>query len=220
MIIKKFSVLYLSIFIAVTGSTVLASPAGAAQWLVNGASILGLQSTETTGTLKLIAEGEPIIGTVEVTCSMILDGTISPAGLDEVTSLLNLKGEAISGTPLTGASLACTNVSKCASPEAWAVNLPWESHLEGPSIDLTTDPVGVGYEVKCKGVIGEPSDTCQIKLIISRLENIGAENDVSVLTEEVKKLGCEVAGLNKGSIVSTPKAILKVLEGLALATSE
>jgi len=196
---------------------VMASMASAAEWLVDGAAITALQSTETIGELKLVAEGEPIIGTVEVTCSGILDGTISPAGLDEVTELLSLTGTAISKTGLTGTSLPCTNTSKCTTPEVWAVNLPYSSKLESTTDDDTSVAAGIGFEVKCKGIIGEPSDTCTQALGLATLEASG-----SVLlgtTNEIKTSNCTTAGTAKGSLISPSASEIKVLEGLTLATS-
>ena|ERR1700684_1092854 len=217
---KKIHILGAAVFAVFALTAVMASMASAAEWLVDGAAITALQSTETVGELKLTAEGEPIIGTVEVTCSGILDGTISPGGLDEVTELLSLAGVAISKTPLSGTALSCTNTAKCTTPEVWAVNLPYSSQLASTTDDVTSVAAGIGFEVKCAGIIGAPSDTCTQDSMLSILENMGTpENNVLASTSEVKTASCTTAGVDKGSIESPSAAAIKVLEGLVLATS-
>lgn len=196
-------------------SVIVASTVCAAEWLVDGASITELRSVETIGSLSLLATGEPIIGNVEVSCSQIFDGTISPGGLDEVTGALTTSGEFISTTPLSAPSLLCTNTLKCTSPEVWWVSFPYTSKLESTHIDVNTGTVG--FEIKCKGIIGEPSDTCVQTSVESLLEISGSV--VLSTTNEAQKANCQVAGALKGSIKSLGASSIQVLEGLGLATS-
>ena len=190
------------------------------EWRVDGAALTALQSVETTGEIKLVAEGEPLIGTVEVICSQILDGTISPGGAGEITELLTLTGVAVSKTALSGTGLACTNVSKCSSPELWAAGLPYQSKLESPTDDVITGSSGVGFEVRCKGVIGEPSETCTQSSVLATVENSTTpETAVLSTINEIKKSNCIVAGSLKGSLISPSAASIKVLEGLVLEAS-
>jgi hypothetical protein len=187
------------------------------EWRVDGAALTALQSVETTGEIKLVAESEPIIGTVEVLCSQILDGTISPGGAGEITELLTLTGVAISKTALSGTSLGCTNVAKCPSPELWVVGLPYQSKLESPTDDVITGSSGVGFEIKCKGIIGEPSDTCTQSSVLATLENSTTpETTVLSTINEIKKSNCSLAGSLEGSLITPSAASIKVLEGLVL----
>jgi hypothetical protein len=192
------------------------------RWRQNGAEITTLLSSETVGELKLTAEGEPIIGTVEVTCSGILDGTVSPGGEDEVTELLSLSGEAISLTGLSGTALSCTNTSKCATPLVWAIGLPYKSELLAEEENETTKEIlkpldetsatEIGYEVQCMGVLGEPSDTCKQTKVTGTLENMTGEN-VLASVKEIKTSNCATAGANKGSIESVAPGEIKLLTG-------
>lgn len=186
------------------------------EWLVDEARITELLSTETIGELTLKVENVPVLGTVEVLCSGILDGTISPEGMDEVTEVLTLAG--------VNGPILCINILNCPTPLAVAVGLPYTTELgaavEGKSLSDETSAAEVGYEVTCMGIIGEPKEKCTQPKVISTLENMGApDNDVLVTINEEKTGNCHNAGANEGSIKTDEPSLLQVLEGLSLAVS-
>lgn len=102
-----------------------------AEWLEAGATIGLAQLVEEEGELNSINlnAGGLEIG-VELLCSVILYGTVGPASEDSITSLLNLIGAEISGVPLVGLALECTNTRDCTEQLVWAEGLPWRTELE------------------------------------------------------------------------------------------
>jgi len=103
-----------------------------AEWLASGAAVTTNLSTETTHEL-LFEDVNTAIGKVAVLCSGFLDGWVGPNSLGWVSEVLNLAGEAISTTALTGLALECTAQGGCESssaPKVWLLNLGWETEVE------------------------------------------------------------------------------------------
>lgn len=103
-----------------------------AEWLDNGVAVTANSSTETTDEL-LLEDTKASLGKVAVLCSELLDGWVGPNSLGWVSEILNLAGEAISTTPLTGLALECTAQEGCESSSAakiWPLNLGWETGVD------------------------------------------------------------------------------------------
>jgi hypothetical protein len=164
---KKLQAVMLALVAAFVFSALLAEVASAettllAEWLANGAEITTNLNSQTSGSL-LLEDTSTIAGSSAVKCSAILDGTIGANGADEITKVLNLKGEeigALGGLALLGegAGTDCQTVTGCAegsaaSPiEVWPVGLPWKTELflmeNGEFLDLVS-ATEVGYEILC-----------------------------------------------------------------------
>ncbi len=209
---KKIHVLGLALFAVLAVSAVSASMASAAIWEIGAKEVTENLPVATTGELTLTAKEEPIIGTVKVLCSGVLDGTVGLAGVDNVTEVLSLTGELISSTALSGTALTCTNVEKCTSPLVWPDGLPWPSKLLSATED-ESKATEIGFYVQCMGIIGEPSDLCvQATVLGLKLKNVAT--GVEVETNEIEKANCTTAGANKGSIVSDAPALITSPEGI------
>lgn len=104
-----------------------------AEWLVGGVAVATELSTQTSGELSLEDSKAPIIGKAKVLCGFILDGWVGPSGSGRVNEVLNLAGEAISSTPLSGLALECTAEAGCESgsaPKVWPIGLGWETEAK------------------------------------------------------------------------------------------
>ena len=102
-----------------------------ALWLFNGANVTSLLLIESTGELELVDKNAGKLGiTSRILCSGTFDGWVGPESLDENSELLNLSGEAISSTALTGKFLVCADTENCEKPEFWADGLPGETETE------------------------------------------------------------------------------------------
>jgi Trypsin len=103
-----------------------------AEWLANGVALTSELLTETSGEFSL-EDSKTALGKAKILCSGILDGWVGPSSLGWVSEILNLSGEAISTTPLTGLALECTSQEGCESstkPKVWPVGLGWETEVE------------------------------------------------------------------------------------------
>ncbi|HXP99471.1 MAG TPA: hypothetical protein VN845_05320 [Solirubrobacteraceae bacterium] len=220
---KKFYVLGLALVAVCAVGVMSAAGASAdvfllAEWLESGSGITATLLVEITGELALTETLDGI--KINALCSGILDGFIGPDGADEITELLNLAGEAISLTGLSGVALTCTNSANCGEPLAWALELPWLTLLvlleEGDEVFfadlLVNEKAGgsVGYEVECMSL--GISDTCKVTEAAALVENEGGGivniefSDAFTELAGLKLANCEVAGTEVG-----------IVEGLGLA---
>ena len=83
------------------------------EWLVGGAAVTTELLVEVEDELLLEDSKVPIIGKVDILCSVIYDGWIGPNSLDYLSEVLNLSGVALSGTPFIGESIDCTDQTGC-----------------------------------------------------------------------------------------------------------
>jgi len=230
---RKFHVLGLAL-VAVCAFGVL-SAAGAsaltfllAEWLSSGNPITTTMLSEITGELALTETLDGI--KINALCSGSLDGFIGPNGADEITELLNLAGESISLTGLTGTAISCTNSENCGEPLAWALELPWLSLLvlmedgtETFFADLLVNETSgdkVSYEVECMSL--GLADTCSVTEAASKVENIteGVNSeftDAFTTLAGLKLANCTIAGTEAGVVEGLG---LAVVSGVTLTASE
>jgi len=208
---KKHHILGLALLAVFAFSAILAVSASAAEtllaeWLVNGAVITALTSTETTGKLLLEDEKVPIAGKVAVVCEGILDGSVGPNGEDEITEVLTLAGVLVTKEK----PLSCPSQTACEGPgSVFPVGLPWHTLLILEEVGLFKDIVRqatAGYEVTCKVFGISSTDKC------TALENSGGKvsntgTDVVLTPEAILPNGnCSLGGNGAGKI--------QVIEGL------
>jgi len=158
----QFKVLGLALVAVFAFAVASAASASAevALWNANGVEVKENLASDTEGLLNLIVD--TILGDVNVHCEGIFDGTVGAGGVDEITALLNLAGEEISKTALSGLALDCSVVSAailCKAgelAEVWPAHLPWVTQLELSGTTIT-DRLGFksaagnhpGYAVFC-----------------------------------------------------------------------
>jgi hypothetical protein len=207
----------------------------AAEWLVGGVAVTAELATETTGEL-LFEDTKATTGKVAILCSGIFDGWVGPSSLGWVSEVLNLSGEAISTTPLTGLALECTAQEGCESsgaPKAWPVNLGWETEVDlmeqgGTFFDVLTLPHSgggnPGWEFECLVIGIAVTDECTASQDVAQLtlegtsllDKTSAEFDESA---EVKLATCSLGGEESGVVEGEGPIVLKA-GGELTASSE
>jgi hypothetical protein len=233
---RKFQTVLLALVAMVALGAMFASAASAettlaAEWLIGGAKITTAQSSETTGEILL----EDSKAGAAVVCSGILDGTVGPAAADQITKVLNLKGEEISSTPLSGLALLgtgsgapdCRSEATCAegsasSPiEVWPENLPWTTELvlmeNGEFLDRILKS---GYDLLCLILGINTSDLCEAaETTLPVVNNAGgfAETPGGKTAEPLAT--CSVGGEGSGVNETVGAATIKAASG-SLAVSE
>jgi hypothetical protein len=185
-LMQKFRQVVMILFAVFAVGVVVAESASAATTLL----ALWLWEGQTfTGDLPALAQGELLLqNTISgvkamALCSGDIDGTVNGLnGADKLTQLLDLAGNAISGTPLTGAFISCEGQENCTTPEAWAVHLPWNTLaalIEGIAgvefADFITNggAGNPGWYVTCHNVpiLGTVSDECTTEIGVTKLSN-------------------------------------------------
>lgn len=172
--IQLVGVVLLALFAlgALTATSAMASTL-LAEWLLNGTAITTEVLIEGSGEL-LLEDTKAILGSAAaVLCSGIGVGWVGPNSLDWVSEVLNLNGEAISTTPLSGLSLECTPQTGCetnTSVLVWPIGLPYTSEVElveqtgGPffaDIGRASTGGNAGWELTDCLVLGSPhEDEC------------------------------------------------------------
>jgi hypothetical protein len=151
-----------------------------AEWLVGGAAVTTELPTQTTAELAL-EDTKALVGKVKILCSFILDGWIGSNALGWVSEVLNLTGEAISSTPLSGLALECTAQAGCESgsaPKVWPVGLGWET--EAALMEYTSNYFTLlflphsgggnpGWEMECLVLGVAASDECKASESVAEL---------------------------------------------------
>jgi hypothetical protein len=227
---KKIHVVGLAMFAVFAFGAIAASSAFAEdRWLIDEVGVATLTSVQTSGVLLLVDLNTPI-GVSQIECSSILDGTVGPAGEDEITEVLTLAGVAYgkdnANNELEGEGLPCTGIQNCGEPLVWVYGLPWLSQLElvGTTFvdDFTSDNATkmLGYELECMTTIFKPVDLCEQTLFASTLENMLApESDVLGTVSEEQKGNCSLGGAGSEDTFSVEAGLTSTLDGLTLAVS-
>jgi hypothetical protein len=194
-----------AVFVFAAISSASAS-AEVALWLANGNDIGVLTNSQATGEL-LLENVIPLIGTIDVLCSGIFDGSVGANGEDEVTKVLNLAG--VEEKPLKCAVHATTNASLCANNEEAKVepiHLPWVSQLNLVEPASIKDQLGVagagkepGYTVEC--VTTKSKNECE-GVIFGTATNVTGGVELVNASEEAKT--CSLGkGFSEGSGLET-----------------
>jgi len=217
---KRFYAVGLAFAAVFALSAVVVSAAAAEQalWLENGNEITAKPATDSEGLLVLTVDS--FVGHVKIDCEGILDGSVGPNGVDEVTAVLTSGGALVSGTALTGTSLDCTVTestitSLCETgelAEVWGIKLPWVSQLGeltatepySDVLSLSTKPSG--YTVFCPIKGGE--ETCEGNPTSQVKNGVG---DVTATFANQKPAEDKCAGFGTEGLVEG--------EGLILLTS-
>jgi hypothetical protein len=188
-----------------------------AEWLVAGAALTSELATQTSGEI-LLEDTKAITGKLAVLCSGILDGRVGLKGLAWVSEVLNLAGEAISSTPLSGLALECTSQTGCETSMAakvWPVGLGWEAEaalyeeVGGNFFALLSLPhsggSNPGWEIECLVLGTSDVDECTTAEDIAELTLEGtkllkkASLAFAELTE-IKLLSCSQGGAESGVV--------------------
>jgi hypothetical protein len=154
-----------------------------AEWLEGGVANTEIMLVETTGSVEYMDNTAPVINKLAaVQCSRIRDGFVGPNGAAEITEILTLAGAAVSTAVLVASGLSCTNVTECASPIVWAVNLPWltllvlwEEGAETGFADLIQPHAGggnPGWAVECTVLGIKVEDTCTAPEAAASITNV------------------------------------------------
>lgn len=210
-------------------SALATTPALATEWLIDGVKLSKIEEIRETGELRAADLETPLIGAVEISCSYILSGTIGAGApsLGEFAALLNLAGETISSTPLSGLPLACNNVSNCTKPELWPVGLPWDTVIyeEGGAFIngyyKEAAEKQMGYEVVCHTLGITVADICE-KLAMTALIQNGMSGEALSSMKETDKLECRLSETYTGDLETegeTHQAQIRLQNGKALTAS-
>lgn len=188
-----------------------------AEWLVGGTAVASELAIQTSGEL-LLEDAKALGGKLAVLCSGTLDGWVSSKGLGKVNELLNLSGETISSTPLSGLALECTSQTGCETGMAakvWPVGLGWETEAS-----LYEEPGGSyfallflphsgggkpGWEIECLVLGTTVTDECTASENVSELALEGTKllEKLSVAfaeLTEIKLLSCSLGGTESGAV--------------------
>jgi hypothetical protein len=185
-----------------------------AEWLVGGVTVVTELTTQTTAELAL-EDTKALVGKVKILCSFILDGWVGPNALGWVSEVLNLTGEAISSTPLSGLALECTAQEGCESssaPKVWPVNLGWET--ETALVEYTSNFFALlflphsgggnpGWEIECLVLGTATSDECKTpesdaELTLEGTTLLGKFSRTFTETTEAKLASCSQGGEETG----------------------
>ncbi len=204
-----------------------------AEWLDSGVAVTGELSTETTGEL-LFEDIKATTGKISILCSGLLDGWIGPNSLGWTSEVLNLSGEAISATALSGLALECTAQKGCESgsaPKVWPLHLGWEAEVDlveqtGTFFALLSLPHSgggsPGWEMECLVLGITVTDECTSSEGVAELTLEGTsllEKISPTFAElaEAKLATCSLGGEESGVIEGEDSVVLK--EGGELTAS-
>jgi hypothetical protein len=173
-------------------------------------------ATQTTGEF-LLEDNKTLVGKAMILCGAILDGSVNANALGTIKEMLNLAGEAISSTPLTGLALECTAQEGCetgSAPKVWPVGLGWETEVT--LMEYTSNYFAIlylphsgstktGLEIECLVLGVVFSDECTGPEGISELSLEGTsllEKPSVAFTElaEIKLLSCTQGGSESGAL--------------------
>jgi len=212
--------------VALFAFSVFASSASAvtfllAEWLINGVGLSSILLVESEGELRLINLNALGLGIrSEVSCSGIIDGWVGLDGLDGTSELLNLAGEPISSTVLSGLPLTCTDDDECVNPTVWPDGIPGETLLvlmedgtESFFVDLL---FSAGWYIECTSVFGKISELCEAAETAVQVTNEPGTSTDNTFSDAFQTLAglslatCTDGGANSGEVsglvLTTPDA--------------
>ena len=237
---RKFYVLGLALLAVFAVGTMMVSSASAETttvWLVSGALTAVQVGADMEGTLLLSLLSSLLGELAHIQCSGIFDGFVGPDAEDEVTKILNLAGEEISGTlgqlgwdcEVLPTPLICTK-DQAGEPlflaTLWPDNLPWSTLivLMATGEEEFLDLIGLvngnnkepGFDFECENSNGTiTTGLCEGKVSGVLRNNVGA-SDVDVLfLPQIES--CTEPGI---TIEIEGEDLLLTESGLSLAVSE
>jgi hypothetical protein len=191
-----------------------------AEWLEAGAAISSAKLVDGEGEINIVnLDGGGLGVTIELLCSGIGVGTVGPASEGTTTAFLNLAGEEISGVPLTGLALECTNSKNCTEPLVWAEELPWKGELELMEDGTEILFVGLGFKgamySECLVAGISVSELCTVAVAAGELTNEAGGTVDGVASDAFQ----ELAGLKLGECAGHAEVAEVSGLGLLLLTS-
>jgi hypothetical protein len=204
-----------------------------ASWLANGSEV-ATELNDELSTTMLFEDNKTIAGGASVTCGLVLMGTVSANGNGLITSVLNLKGEAIAGE-LSGLALLgegagtdCLRVSACSegsagSPiEVWPAKLPWSTLLY-LKVDgkLLVSITGAAFELLCLIIGLNVVDSCEAGSTAFEVINSGDTGDAAIPSGSVASPNgsCTLGGACSGVNVTTELSPITLESGELLTVS-
>jgi hypothetical protein len=184
-------------FSAFAAATASAEVTLLAEWLINGAGVTTLTSTEALGIILL----EDTTFKAGVECEGTFDGSVGPNGEDETTEVLNESGGSVTlTTPLT-LNNGCKIVNGCNPADAVEVapeELPWHTLLwlveaTGKFRDFVEK---AAYNVKCTLGIIPSTDEC--KNVNSTFEVLASAEGAEGTGSVTPGANCSVGGTGAG----------------------
>lgn len=228
-----FTLLAVSAFIVAVASTASAAETLLALWLANGNTFTTNLAVNAEGELLLEDNKVPIVGSTDIKCSGLFEGTVNGTnGESEITMLLSLGAtQKLIEAGLVGEALLCTSEKGCevnaTDVEVWPAELPLLSvlFLEEPNLFLVLifsagAGAAVGYEMKCLvlGVVAE--DTCKELRNDAEVEVANIAGGVETLGKAEPLLNCTQGGEASGFVESIAGNVENLLAGGPLAASE
>ena len=236
---KKLQILVLTLFAVSAFTAAVVSAASAAEtllalWLANGNTFTGNLAVNAEGTLLLEDNKVPIIGSSDINCSGLFEGTVNGAnGEDQITMLWSLgTSQKLVEPNLVGEALLCTATKGCETNatdvEVWPIELPLNTllFLEEPNLFLVLvfspgAPEAVGYEVKCLVLGTVQEDVCKQPANDAEVEVVNVAGGVETVPGAAEPLGkCSEGGEASGIISSIAGNIENLVEGGPLSASE
>ena len=223
---KKFQLMGVALFALLACGVFTAASASAAatfllaEWLVGGVAVTTELAVEASGELTLKDSGTG----ASVLCSVIFDGWVGPNSLGYISEVLTLGG-GLTSNPLGSVPVLCVAQERCAAapaPEAWAVNIPWETEselMEDSGVFfaiLLTSPAAaktVGWAVECTILGVRSEDTCTASEGVSEVNLEGGNLIVSfspafTILAGAKLANCTVGGTERGEITGETRFTL------------
>jgi hypothetical protein len=172
--------------------------------------IKSLLTVESLPTLLLL-----ISGPVTLDCEGSMDGSVGPGVENEVTKILNLKGEEVTEAKPDTECKVEAGLSLCTEPAtASPDNLPWLTLLQAAgSIDLLegSGAGNPGWLVLCANGL---ENLCSKETAELALENLLAELEVDLEFLAAEKAECTNALAKEGKVEGTVSILLYNLNGL------
>lgn len=205
---KKIHALALALVAVFAFGALSVASASALEWLIDGAAVTALTSTEGIGTLVL---EDSKIG-LKMACNGVLDGSVGPNGEDEITEIL------VGGVATSLAKpIVCTGLGGCGSPaEAAGEGLPWHTQLAGTSEDTISSAT---YWSMCNVLGFLTEEECTVTNGKWTIKNGASDVEVASGTKVTPAGNCTVGGAGAGVQEFEGTNLVQTLDGLTIAVS-
>lgn len=205
---KKIHALALALVAVFVFGAISVASASALEWLIDGTSATSLISVENIGTLVI---EDSKIG-LKMACKGVLDGSVGPAGEDEVTEIL-ASGVATS----LAAPLVCEGSGGCSAPaELAGEGLPWHTKLTGTTEDSIEKST---YWSMCNVLGFLTEEECTLTSSKWIVKNGAVDVEVAAGTKITPAANCTIGGQGSGVQEFEGVNLTQTLEGLIVAIS-